>query len=538
MSDSQSIDFVLQVYDELERRGFSIRPDRAEGLDFGKYEGNVGFRKIWLSDFDVSGSESVSGRDFTVRLHPGDTLTQARAYLGYITGSKIDALVTMGWKLENNFHFSTAYGENLWEIVLNAQKDLPCAEYTAFWSNALKQGRVKQYKRADFDPLFQMLEDGKVLDESDRERTETFFDGNNRQVANICPGITLCRSLPRPLLSDDVHAVADLVEHEVTALLKVLDIPKFSLDAYLGRHMNTAAESKSKTSSPLQDYIDLLEYKKQIILQGPPGTGKTYLAKDIAECILTGKVSSDKKEQGTILSTLGQYTLVQFHPSYTYEDFVRGIVVNTSGPTAAYEVTNRVLGQCASEAHENPQKKYVLVIDEINRANLSAVLGELIYALEYRGQAVASMYALKVRDEAGNERDDHQLVLPPNLYIIGTMNTADRSAGHIDYAIRRRFAFVDVLPTSLDVPGFNEELFAQVRALFFKGDGQERSEFLSEEFRPNDVALGHSYFIADPDDVLRMKLRLRYEVKPILLEYVKDGVLKESALTRIRELGK
>src|SRR5690606_14650101 len=86
-------------------------------------------------------------------------------------------------------------------------------------------------------------------------------------------------------------------------------------------------------------------------------------------------------------------------------------------------------------------KNYVLIIDEINRANLSSVLGELIYALEYRGEEVQSMYAVD---------GSNKLILPPNLYIIGTMNTADRSVGHIDYAIKRRFAFVDVLPQILE----------------------------------------------------------------------------------------
>src|SRR5690606_36146574 len=156
-------------------------------------------------------------------------------------------------------------------------------------------------------------------------------------------------------------------------------------------------------------------------------------------------------------------------------------------------------------------KNYVLIIDEINRANLSSVLGELIYALEYRGEAVESMYAV------GN---DSKLILPPNLYIIGTMNTADRSVGHIDYAIRRRFAFVDVLPKDLSEEvniSFDTELFYSVENLFDTN--------LSPEFEKKDVQLGHSYFIDKSKDGGSMDIRLEYEIKPILLEYVKDGVL-------------
>ena len=155
-----------------------------------------------------------------------------------------------------------------------------------------------------------------------------------------------------------------------------------------------------------------------------------------------------------------------------------------------------------------PLKNYVLVIDEINRANLSAVLGELIYALEYRGEAVQSMYAIE---------GENNLILPPNLYIIGTMNTADRSVGHIDYAIRRRFAFVNVLPKDLTSElgdQFESVLFAKVTDLF--------NTNLSPEFKKEDVQLGHSYFITKNTPI---DIRWEYEIKPILLEYIKDGIL-------------
>ena len=172
-------------------------------------------------------------------------------------------------------------------------------------------------------------------------------------------------------------------------------------------------------------------------------------------------------------------------------------------------------------------KNYILVIDEINRANLPAVLGELIYALEYRGEKVESMYAVD---------GDNGLILPPNLYIIGTMNTADRSVGQIDYAIRRRFAFVDMLPKVLaDEPGFDVELFKKVSAFFIENVEDyinapdntilKKSEWLSDEFSPEDVWIGHSYFIMKDDN---RNIRLKYEIKPILREYLKDGVLKES----------
>ena len=387
--------------------------------------------------------------------------------------------------------------------------------------------------------------------------------------------------------------------------------------------------------------IKLLKYKPQIILQGPPGTGKTREAKRIAKALL-GLGENDSLEGNE------QFKLIQFHPSYSYEDFVRGIVAkpNEEGNGIVYTAENKILGAFAKEAFNNwhkaqqstqtlkedevfeafiehikeelaqsedykyplteavylfdaddkrfkykgdnwevhskglnmkfseikkiidsntterkdiiknynlealtrqmstyfirivekyyefrenykptvdkiPLKNYVLVIDEINRANLSAVLGELIYALEYRGEAVQSMYAIE---------GENNLILPPNLYIIGTMNTADRSVGHIDYAIRRRFAFVNVLPKELE-GDFDKNLFKAVSELFIENYDEHISnpnielkgaQTLSPEFKPEDVWLGHSYFITKNTPI---NIRWEYEIKPILFEYVKDGIL-------------
>jgi len=249
--------------------------------------------------------------------------------------------------------------------------------------------------------------------------------------------------------------------------------------------------------------IKLLKYKPQIILQGPPGTGKTREAKRIAKALL-GLGENDSLEGNE------QFKLIQFHPSYSYEDFVRGIVAkpNEEGNGIVYTAENKILGTFAKKALKDKDKPYVLVIDEINRTNLSAVLGELIYALEYRGEAVQSMYAIE---------GENNLILPPNLYIIGTMNTADRSVGHIDYAIRRRFAFVNILPKDLTNElgdQFKSELFDKVTNLL--------NSNLSPEFKKEEVQLGHSYFITKNTPI---GIRWEYEIKPILLEYVKDGIL-------------
>jgi len=272
-----------------------------------------------------------------------------------------------------------------------------------------------------------------------------------------------------------------------------------------------------------------LNKQKNIILSGPPGTGKTRKALQIAQWL-----TSDEDKSVSLLQAINdglipnsdpnieqipEAELIQFHPSYTYEDFVRGIVTVTDQEKLIYRVENRVLAKMAMEASkpENSDKAYVLIIDEINRANLSSVLGELIYALEYRGRTVETLYAYN---------GDAGLNLPDNLYIIGTMNTADRSIGHVDYAIRRRFAFVPVPPDAIAVTtAGGRKLYDEVQALFDK--------HTSQEFDRADVRIGHSYFLGEQAG---LDMRLKYEIKPILLEYVRDGILLEPAKALIENL--
>ena len=260
----------------------------------------------------------------------------------------------------------------------------------------------------------------------------------------------------------------------------------------------------------------ILKLAKQIILYGPPGTGKTYLAKQFVE--RHWNLSSDR------------YKIVQFHPAYNYEDFVRGIQVSTEDGQVQYNTVHRVFSNLCNLALHDPKSKFVLIIDEINRANLAAVLGELIYGLEYRNQAVHTPY------EVGGSFD---LIIPKNLYIIGTMNTADRSIGHIDYAVRRRFAFVPMTPdrkvigqtvaTHGDLQTSALQLYDAV-ALLFSGDNAK----LTSDFFVDDVQPGHTYFLAESCDELLTKFV--YQVLPLLHEYVKDGVLDPDANLTIADL--
>lgn len=282
------------------------------------------------------------------------------------------------------------------------------------------------------------------------------------------------------------------------------------------------------TDNKIEEHLQLLKHKFQIILQGPPGTGKTYRAMNMAEKMIFNKISKDKEEQYTKMVTSDRFKLIQFHPSYTYEDFIRGISAMTNEKNdIIYKTENKILSVFANQAASDPDNDYVLIIDEINRANLPNVLGELIFALEYRGRKVASMYAID---------NDNSIFLPSNLYIIGTMNTADRSIGHIDYAIKRRFAFVNILAKEsvIEFPKA-KELFQKVAKLFVESEnGQlKNSSFLAPDFDYKDVQLGHSYFLVDNDADL--KIRLNYEIIPILNEYIKDGLLLETAKDYIHQ---
>ena len=177
----------------------------------------------------------------------------------------------------------------------------------------------------------------------------------------------------------------------------------------------------------LQQILIGLEDKGQVIFQGPPGTGKTFVAKRLGEWV---------KEHG------GDFKIVQFHPSYSYEDFVEGYRPTLSGNQAGFELRDGPLKEIADEANKKSEATFILVIDEINRTNVSKVMGELYFLLEYRGEPAELLYS---------KRKD--FTLPKNLWIIGTMNTTDRSIALVDAALRRRFYFYNFFPDQPPIEG-------------------------------------------------------------------------------------
>ncbi len=290
------------------------------------------------------------------------------------------------------------------------------------------------------------------------------------------------------------------------------------------------------------NYNKLLELKKQIILQGAPGTGKTYKTTEIAVSLIDGYLLADRKsivERYKKLVADGQISFITFHHSMDYEEFVEGLKTEVINGQIAYSpkpgIFKQICEKAIDENHGNTsveldssnRKKFVLIIDEINRANISKVLGELITLLE-PDKRIGEENELKAKLPYSNE----EFGVPSNLYIIGTMNTADRSLGYIDYAVRRRFAFITLRSNSeneiedyynnLDekleprlTKNITDQLFLKIEAIITNN--------LSPEFSAEDLMIGHSYFMAT--DKENLQLKLDYEIKPLLREYIRDGVL-------------
>ena len=278
----------------------------------------------------------------------------------------------------------------------------------------------------------------------------------------------------------------------------------------------------------------LLLKKKNVILQGAPGTGKTYNTKRIAIAVATEKSAEEDKlvdwtpekinqKYNELCNEESRIAFVTFHQAMDYENFVRGIKPVAVNGGVKYEVVDGIFLQMCQRAKENPDKNHVLIIDEINRGNISRIFGELITLIE-GDKRLGENNALQVCLPYRRDNETELFGVPSNLYILGTMNTTDRSVGAVDYALRRRFSFVtiearrDVIENNCDASAKDKalELFDAIKVFLEAKDTRADMDI-------KDLMVGHSYFLVEK--VEDLKENFEYEIKPLLIEYQKDGVI-------------
>lgn len=247
--------------------------------------------------------------------------------------------------------------------------------------------------------------------------------------------------------------------------------------------------------------VNLLKMKKNLILQGPPGVGKTFVAKRLTYSIIGEKDTE-------------RVTMIQFHQSYSYEDFILGYRPKEDG----FELKTGPFYEFCKKASNDPNREYFFIIDEINRGNISKILGELLMLIEKdkRGEEIKLLYT------------DELFTVPENLYIIGTMNTADRSIAIIDYALRRRFSFFDLKPafesdtfkTNIIEKNSNPKFKALIDKIKKLNEEISEDDSLGEGFQ-----IGHSYFCPNGEPVTNEWLEniVEYEIIPLLKEYWYDN---------------
>jgi hypothetical protein len=263
----------------------------------------------------------------------------------------------------------------------------------------------------------------------------------------------------------------------------------------------------------LQLLLSVLRRKKNIVLQGAPGTGKTFIARRLAYLLL------GEKDETRVATT-------QFHPTTSYEDFVQGFRPDENGD---FRLRNGMFYKFCRQAQAQPNQPHVFIIDEINRGNLSKILGELMLLIETDKRSLEYAVPLTYSGDTSET-----FYVPDNVYLIGTMNTADRSLSLVDYALRRRFSFVELIP-GFDSPRFDSvlaDMGVSVETIMKLKSRMVRLNILiasDERSLGRGFCIGHSFFVPSEkivDGAAWLREVMEYEIVPLLEEYWVDDSKK------------
>ena len=267
------------------------------------------------------------------------------------------------------------------------------------------------------------------------------------------------------------------------------------------------------SESDLRQAMDRLKSKKNLILQGPPGVGKTFVARKLAYALIEARDDS-------------LVEMIQFHQSYSYDDFIRGYRP-TAGAAGSFSLQDGVFFTFCQRARKEPDRPYVFIIDEINRGNLSQIFGEVLMLIDADKRAIE--YAVKL---VYQRQDEKRFYIPGNVYLIGLMNLADRSLAMVDYALRRRFAFMTLRP-QYGSAQFREWLTmrnmdSQLVERIVSHMTALNNEIAEDNLLGENYQIGHSYFCPKGDDFAERREEwfravVETEIAPLLDEYWFDN---------------
>ena len=466
-------------------------------------------RKSDVTDFYLKkfpDIEEIELEDMRRNIHePGKVgYTQPKKYWMYAAGDNsakweefyADGIMAIGW--DEMGDLSTYSNKEAMKITM---KQLYGEEYSyknsalATWQFAhdIQPGDVVFVKRGRMAIVGRGIVESEYIFDNER--------GEYKHVHKVCwthkgdwdhPGLAVMKALTEiTAYTDYVEKLENLIlgEDGTSAVGEELAIeyPAYDKEQFLSEVF--ISEEQYET------LVDLLFYQKNIILQGAPGVGKTFAAKRLAYSIVGAKDTS-------------RVQVVQFHQSYSYEDFIMGYRPNKDG----FDIVSGPFYDFCKTAQDDDENDYFFIIDEINRGNMSKIFGELLMLIERdkRGELLRLLYS------------NEMFTVPQNVYIIGMMNTADRSLALIDYALRRRFAFYEL------VPGFDTEGFKEIKKIA----NTDKFDLLVERIKElniaiiNDEALGkgfcigHSYLCVDKEvDEKWLNNVIEHALIPLLEEY-------------------